>query len=148
MKKIFTTIIIISLFWSCSNLKQSNNKPCINKISYLEEKVIHPTILPPAIKFEIKDYKKIIANKIKTKKLKSIIISSNTNESKIVIPFNQEIGFTVQFLKNDKIQLTAITSEFRDTIHNPKKDEIEDKLNISNIDFVFGNETLRMQKCK
>ena len=67
MKKIFTTIIIISLFWSCSNLKQSNNKPCINKISYLEEKVIHPTILPPAIKFEIKDYKKIIANKIKCK---------------------------------------------------------------------------------
>ena len=147
MKKIFTTIFILSLFCSCSNLKQ-NNKPCIDKISYLEEKLIHPTILPPAIQFVIIDFKKIIANKIKTEKLKSIIISSNTNEIKIVIPFNQEIGFTAQFLKNDEIQLTAITYRFKDTIHNPKKHEIEDKLNISNIDFVFGNEPLRMQKCK
>ena len=147
MKKLFTAIFILLSFWSCSNLKH-DEKPCITKISYLEEKIIHPTILPPAIQIEIKDFKKIIASKIQTEKLKSIIISSNTNERIIVIPFNQEIGFTAQFLKNDKIKLTAITYELRDTINNPKKIEIEENLNRSNIDFVFGNETLRMQKCK
>ena len=144
MKKIFTLIFILSLLLSCSNLKQVKNS-CIHKISYLEEKPQIP--LPPAIQFEITDFKKIIAEKIKTEILKSIIISSNKNEDKIVIPFKQEIGFTVQFLKNDKIKLTAITYEFRDTINNPKKIEIEENLNRSNIDFVFGNETLRIQKC-
>ena len=147
MKNLFTAIFILLSFWSCSNLKHVE-KHCIIKISYLEEKMIHPTILPSAIQIEIKDFKKIIANKIQTEKLKSIIISSNTNERKIVIPFKQEIGFTVQFSKNDKIKLTAMTYEFRDTINDPKKIEIEETLNRSNIDFVFGNETLRMQKCK
>lgn len=147
MKKLFTAIFALLFFWSCSHLKSEEN-PCITKISYLEKKVTHPTILPPAIQIEIKDLKKIIINKIQTEKLKSIIISSNTNERKIVIPFNQEIGFTVQFLKNQKIKLTAITYEFRDTIINPKKDEIENNLNNSNIDFVFGREVLRIQKCK
>jgi hypothetical protein len=147
MKKLFTAIFILLSFWSCSNLKH-DEKPCITKISYLEEKIIHPTNLPPAIQIEIKDFKKIISTKIKAEKLKSIIISSNTNERKILIPFNQEIGFTAQLLKNEKIKLTAITYVFRDTINNLKKIEIEENLNRSNIDFVFGNETLRMQKCK
>jgi hypothetical protein len=144
MKKIFIKIFILSLLLSCSNLKQVKN-PCINKISYLEEKPKIP--LPPAIQLEVTDFKKIIGEKIKTEILKSIIISSNKNEDKIVIPFKQEIGFTVQFLKNDKIKLTAITYEFRDTINNLKKIEIEENLNRSNIDFVFENETLRIQKC-
>jgi hypothetical protein len=144
MKIIFTTIFILSLLLSCSNLKQVKS-PCINKISYLEEKPKIP--LPPAIQFEVTDVKKIIDEKIKTEILKSIIISSDKNENKIVIPFKQEIGFTVQFLKNNKIKLTAITYKFKDTINNPKKSEIEENLNRSNIDFVFGNETLRIQKC-
>ena len=144
MKKLFTEIFILSLLLSCSNLKQVKS-PCINKISYLEEKPKIP--LPPAIQFEVTDFKKIIAEKIKTEILKSIIISSNKNENKIVIPFIQEIGFTVQFLKNDKIKLTAIAYKFKDTINNPKKSAIEENLNRSNIDFVLGNETLRMQKC-
>lgn len=62
MKKLFTAIFILLSFWSCSNLKH-DEKPCITKISYLEEKIIHPTILPPAIQIEIKDFKKIIASK-------------------------------------------------------------------------------------
>lgn len=144
MKKIFTLIFILTLLLGCSNLKQVKN-PCINKISYLEEKPQIP--LPPAIQLEVTDLKKVIAEKIKTKKLKSIIISFNSNENKIVIPFKQEIEFTFQFLKNDKIKLTAITYEFSDTINISKKIEIEENLNRSNIDFVFGNEIIRIQKC-
>lgn len=145
MKKIFTIFFILSLFLNCSNLKQVKN-PCINNILYFEGYPKSP--VPPAISIEVIDFKKIISEKIKTEILKSIIISSNENENKIVIPFKQEIGFTVQFLKKDKIKLTAITYEFWDTIKNPKKIEIEEKLSNSNIDFVFGNETLRIQKCK
>jgi hypothetical protein len=140
MKKIFTIIFILLLFLNCSNLKQVKN-PCINNILYFEGYPKRP--VPPAIRIEVIDFKKIISEKIKTEILKSIIISSN--ENKIVIPFKQEIGFTVQFLKKDKIKLTAITYEFWDTINNPKKIEIEEKLSNSNIDFVFGNETLRIQ---
>ena len=128
---------------SCSGLQQKDI--CISKIIYLEEKSSVP--LPPAIQIELKDFKNIFTEKIKTEKLKSIILSSNTSQNKTTIPFIQEIGFTVQFLKHKKIKLTAITYELRDTINKSDKSEIENYLNKSNIDFMFGNEILRIQKC-